>query len=330
MAGLRGFLKLSSARIHDVEFSYNVILSGMGHISNPTQISAVPAELLDRIATFCDLGTLRPTCPLLSSMPAMRSRALSGLQKTLHSSRTRGHCYAQYAALSLRRRIPSGTEAYSSIVRRSLLRWMSYALIASLICFVGLQVDYSWISVIFHSLVLSLVCSSLPDEVREIQLLSALLDYQRNSSDERMLRVIGLLDTLPTMHFSGWLESDNDAEVRELNMLRADRSDRHSQHLLNDVAPLSDLPVAAFDKFLCTKASWIHSDSLTWLATVDFPGSPHEELRRILETARAGHGPPELTCIFQWLMWRVGRLVHLSCTTTSTSFTLTYMRGDQC
>jgi hypothetical protein len=184
----------------------------------------------------------------------------------------------------------------------------------------------SWITAALQCLLLSLVCNSILEEAQGIQLLGALLDYQLHSSDERMLQVIGLLVKLPATYFSGWFESDNDAEVRELNMRRADRSDRHCQHLLNDVASLTNVSVAVFDKFLCTKASWILSD-FTWLVAADFPSSPHEELRRILETARAGHGSPELTCIFQWLMWRVGRLVHLSCTTASTSYTDTYMRG---
>lgn len=292
-------------------------------MSIPKQICALPDELVNTIATFCELGTLRPTCSWLSLMPSMHSRTLSGLQKTLDSSRVRGHCYAHYAALILRRRAALVTSLHFSIAGRFLLQWTSHALIAPLAwVLISSSSKMSSIAVLLRCLVVGLTYSFLLREMQEMQLLSALLDYQRHSSDERMLRVLRLLVKVPIRHFSRIVNTNNDAEVRELNMLRA-----HGQHSLNSVAPLNDIPVAVFDKFLCTKAVQMMPDSFIWLANVDFPGSPYEELRRMLETARAGHGPPELTCNFRWLVWRLGCLVHSSSRTKSNICTAAYMKG---
>lgn len=177
----------------------------------------------------------------------------------------------------------------------------------------------SWIQLFVRCLLGGFIgMLALLRETREMQLLIALLEYLRQPCDERMLRVIGLLVWLPVVVVSESAAALEAAKVRELTVLRPNGFDRHGEHLLHAAATLDNVDPAMFgefDHFLRTKASWFLSHALVWHtapesrdAGLGVSGGPHQELRQILDTAAAGRGPPELTSVFRWLQWRVGRL----------------------
>lgn len=288
--------------------------------ASPIPIFDLPDEVVDRITTFCNVGAVRPTCSQLALLPSMRCRALSALQKALETSRVRGHCYAHYAVLTLRRRMASMSSMSQSIAGLSFPQGMPWALVVPLawltICS---SFGVSWIHLFLRCLLGGLIGMLwYLRETREMHLLIALLEYQRQPCDDRMLRVIGLLIWLPIVTVSGSAAALEAAKVHELTVLRPGSSDGHGQYVLGAAGNLNDVDppvIGEFDVFLSTRTSWFLSDTLVWRIASESPGGLYHELRQILDTAVAGRGPPELTSVFRWLQWRVGRLACPSCRT---------------